>query len=111
MDNKIAEDFKNKLEEKLDAMFPKGECSERGAAIVLFVEAIKLFEDACNFQDKYGLGDIVVVDDTCIGVIVKSWFSDKKGYSHDVYVRSYNGIKTYKESEIQRYIFDKEIDD
>ncbi len=52
---------------------------------------------------SYTFGDIVVVDGENIGVIVKSWVGIKpKGTTkHEVYVRMYNGIKEYKESEIE----------
>ena len=57
---------------------------------------------------KYTFGDIVVVDGDNIGVIVKSWFSvigkKENEPTYDVYVRMYNGIKEYSESEIQRYL-------
>lgn len=55
---------------------------------------------------KFCFGDIVVVDDGMIGVVVKSWCKSLQGKedSHDVYVRMYNGIKTYPESEMQRYM-------
>ena len=49
---------------------------------------------------KFCFGDIVVVNEDLIGVIVKSWL-DK---THEVYVRNYNSIKLYKESEIERYL-------
>lgn len=49
---------------------------------------------------NYCFGDIVVVEENLIGVVVKSWTNK----SHDVYVRVYNSIKTYQESEIQRYM-------
>lgn len=54
-------------------------------------------------KSKFLFGDIVVVDDIQIGVIVKSWFNDKTGYSYDVYVRSYNSISLYNENDINRY--------
>ena len=56
---------------------------------------------------KFTFGDIVVVDEIEIGVIVKTWIhltDTKKEYNYDVYVRDYNGIKNYKEEEIQRYM-------
>ena len=53
-------------------------------------------------KTKYLFGDIVVVDEMFIGVVVKSW-EDKKGYYYEVYVRSYNGIKEYREEQIERY--------
>lgn len=52
-------------------------------------------------------GDIVVVDEDQIGVIVKSWGASLTGTKrpphHEVYVRLYNGIKEYNENEIERY--------
>lgn len=56
---------------------------------------------------QFCFGDIVVVDEIEIGVIVKSWIhptDNGKEYNYDVYVREYNEIKNYKESEIQRYM-------
>ena len=56
---------------------------------------------------KYLFGDIVVVEENKIGVIVKSWetFSATEGhyFNYDVYVRMYNTICNYRESEIERY--------
>lgn len=52
---------------------------------------------------KFCFGDIVIVDDFQIGVIVKSWCGTEEN-DYDVYVRSYNEIINYKESEIQRYM-------
>ena len=49
---------------------------------------------------KFCFGDIVVVEDYLIGVVVKSWM-DK---THDVYVRNFNSIKTYHEKDIERYM-------
>ncbi len=52
-------------------------------------------------------GDIVVVEGDLIGVVVKSWetysSTGNKYYNYDVYVRNYNTIKNYQESEIERY--------
>lgn len=56
---------------------------------------------------KYTFGDIVVVDEIQIGVIVKCWIhpiDDGKEFNYDVYVRNYNGIKNYEEKDIQRYM-------
>ncbi len=47
-------------------------------------------------------GDIVVVEDNLIGVIVKSWMSNG-GATHEVYVRSYRSIQEYSEDHIERY--------
>ena len=54
---------------------------------------------------KFQFGNVVVVDDGQIGVIVKSWAD----YTHDVYVRSYNEIRLYKDSVITHFIYSKEL--
>ncbi len=57
------------------------------------------------YSDKkalYLFGDIVVVEEWLIGVVVKSW-EDKNGYYYEVYVRSWNCIKEFREEEIERY--------
>lgn len=55
---------------------------------------------------KYTFGDIVVVEGDFLGVVVKSWLTSSKGNPpyHEVYVRSYNGIKNYTEDEMERYL-------
>ena len=54
---------------------------------------------------KFCFGDIVVVDDNQIGVVVKSWVDIKTDIlNYDIYVRSYNLIKNYYEDEIERYM-------
>lgn len=56
---------------------------------------------------KFCFGDIVVVEENLIGVVVKSWvtFSQgKKINNYDVYVRIKNDIQNYKEEEIERYM-------
>lgn len=54
---------------------------------------------------KFCFGDIVVVEESLIGVVVKSWIDQKdNSHSYEVYVRMYNGIKTYSEAEIERYM-------
>ena len=55
---------------------------------------------------QYCFGDIVIVDGDQIGVIVKSWQPSTHGRTahHEVYVRSYNCIREYLESEIRRYM-------
>lgn len=55
---------------------------------------------------KFCFGDIVVVEKSLIGVVVKSWGRSARGKEpeHEVYVRMHNGIKRYKESEMQRYM-------
>ena len=61
-------------------------------------------------KPKYNFGNIVVVDENQIGVVVKSWFSkSKETYNHDIYLRSYNGIKNYEEFEISHFEYEKEL--
>lgn len=52
---------------------------------------------------KFLFGDIVVVEDYLIGVIVKSWQSSMRGNHYEVYVRNYNAIREYDEQDIERY--------
>lgn len=52
---------------------------------------------------KFCFGDIVVVDGNEIGVIVKCWLINQR-YEYEVYVREYNGIMNYDESQIERYM-------
>lgn len=54
---------------------------------------------------KFQFSNVVVVDDDQIGVIVKSW--DNKTY--EVYVRSYNAIREYKENEIKHFVYSKHL--
>jgi hypothetical protein len=60
---------------------------------------------------KYCFGDIVVVEDNKIGVIVKTFAGVeyvnkviKKVIKHEVYVRDYRDIIEYDESKISRYM-------
>lgn len=53
---------------------------------------------------KFCFGDIVVVEGSYIGVVVKSWVNGKTGNHYEVYVRMYNAIIEYKEADIQRYM-------
>ena len=47
-------------------------------------------------------GDIVVVEEHQIGVILKTW-ENSKGFHYEVYVRNYTGILEYAEEQIERY--------
>lgn len=60
-------------------------------------------ENNKNKSMKFLFGDIVVVDDFLIGVVVKSWRSSMRGNYYEVYVRNYNCIKEYDEKDIERY--------
>ena len=55
---------------------------------------------------KFCFGDIVVVEGFMIGVVVKCWLrsGNDKQHQYEVYVRMYNGIRTYNENEIERYM-------
>lgn len=63
---------------------------------------------------KLIFGDIVVVEESLIGVVVKCWSHSTNGYEPhaEVYVRSYNSIKQYPISEVERYqVRHKYLDD
>ncbi len=54
---------------------------------------------------KFCFGDIVVVEEFLIGVVVKCWRDEQSGTNnYDVYVRSYNEIQNYHENKIERYM-------
>ncbi len=56
---------------------------------------------------KFQFSNVVVVDLDQIGVIVKSWADN----THDVYVRSRNGVWHYREDQIRHFIYSKELSD
>ena len=58
-------------------------------------------------MSMFQFGNVVVVDGDQIGLIVKTWGDD----TYEVYVRNYNGIKTYTTKDIQRFIYSKELSD
>ena len=55
---------------------------------------------------KLCFGDIVVVDEIQIGVVLKCWGRSLQGNppSYDIYVRSYNAILNYPENKVERYM-------
>jgi len=61
---------------------------------------------------KFCFGDIVVVENNLIGVVVKSWINPKnisvsprdREVRHEVYVRYFNEIREYPEDLIERYM-------
>lgn len=55
---------------------------------------------------KCCFGDIVVVEESLIGVVVKSWDRSSKDEepNYDIYVRIYNSIMNYPESQVNRYM-------
>ena len=63
---------------------------------------------------KFCFGDIVVVEGNLIGVVVKIWCRSLMGTeeNYDVYVRSFNRIVNYLESQMERYMVrHKELDE
>lgn len=57
----------------------------------------------------FQFGNVVIVDHDNIGVIIKIWNGGVRGYNYDVYVRNYNGVKNYNETDINHFIFSKEL--
>lgn len=55
---------------------------------------------------KLCFGDIVVVEEILIGVVVKCWGRSLQGNSpsYDIYVRNYNTIENYPENKVERYM-------
>lgn len=60
-----------------------------------------------NDDTKYNFGSIVVVEGGLVGVVVKCWTD----CTYEVYVRAYNGVSSYKESEIEKFVYDKVLED
>ena len=58
-------------------------------------------------------GDIVIVEDNLIGVVVKVWINkENSSIMYEVYVRNHNGIKLYNADEVRRYLVrHKELDE
>jgi hypothetical protein len=54
---------------------------------------------------KFQFGNVVVVENNLIGVVVKSWGNN----THDVYIRSSNLIWNYKECKIKHFVYSKEL--
>lgn len=61
-----------------------------------------------NKEPIYQFSNVVVVEEDLIGVILKTW-KGKEGYNYDIYVRSFNSIKNYEESEIKHFVYSKEL--
>ena len=55
-----------------------------------------------NKKALFLFGDIVVVENMFIGVVLKTW-ENSKGFHYEVYVRSFNSIREYEEKDIERY--------
>jgi hypothetical protein len=53
---------------------------------------------------KFLFGDIVVINNNQIGVVVKTWEEiSLNTYKYEVYNRMTNNIETYLEKDIERY--------
>lgn len=51
-------------------------------------------------------GDIVVVENNLIGVVVKTWIRRKDNNIirvYEIYVRNFNEIKEYEDKDVKRY--------
>ena len=57
---------------------------------------------------KFTFADQVVVEERFMGVVLKCWGSK----TYEVYVRSWNDIRSYREDELERYLVrHKELDE
>lgn len=79
----------------------KGETDAKEVAFD-FDRAIEALKKQIPKKPLFLFGDIVVVDECFIGVIVKTW-EHNDYYTYEVYVRNANGIIEYTEEEIERY--------
>lgn len=58
---------------------------------------------------KFWFWNVVVVENTTqVGVICKLWEPNNWEPNYDVYVRSYNRVVNYPESDIEHFIYNKE---
>ena len=62
-------------------------------------------------KPRFQFGNVVVVHENQIGLIVKTWGPSlrRKWYHYEVYVRSYNSIEEFDEPEINHFVFSKEL--
>lgn len=59
---------------------------------------------------RFGFGDIVIVENYLTGVVVDIDVTNIQNIICKVYIRRYDEIRTYKQSEIRRYPFGREIE-
>ncbi|MBR3693569.1 MAG: hypothetical protein IKL88_03485 [Erysipelotrichales bacterium] len=52
---------------------------------------------------RFLFGDIVVVEKTLIGVIVKTLRNEANETHYEVYIREFEEIKVYREDDVERY--------
>ena len=60
----------------------------------------------------FQFGNVVVVNGELIGCIAKTWMNSptkEPGYHYEVYIRSYNEIQEFDESEIMHFVYSKEL--
>ena len=60
-------------------------------------------------KTKFQFSNVVVVEKNLIGVIVETWETKRGKFEYDVYVRSFDGIFTYKEDQIKHFVYSKEL--
>lgn len=60
---------------------------------------------------NFNFWDIVVVEEEYIWVVVKCWWKSSQWNEEnsDVYVRSFNWTRNYKNSEIKSFVYSKEL--
>lgn len=59
-------------------------------------------------KTRFQFGNVVVVNQNQIGVIVKTW-GGKNGFNYDVYVRDFNSVENYHEDSISHFIYNKDL--
>lgn len=64
---------------------------------------------------KFQFSNVVVVEGSLVGVIVKTWgeslTGSKRGIHYDVYVRYFNAIREYDERDIKHLVYDKVLEE
>ncbi len=59
---------------------------------------------------RFQFGNVVVVEGTFVGVVVKTWGASRsRGVHYEVYLRVLNAIKEYEEDDIRHFVYDKEV--
>jgi hypothetical protein len=56
-------------------------------------------------QRNYSFGQVVVLEEGQIGVVVKCWADD----TYEVYIRELNTVSNYRYNEIRPYIYSKTL--
>lgn len=50
-------EFNKRLEEALEENFPKGKCKDRGAALVMFANAVAILKELCDDDSPFTITD------------------------------------------------------